>query len=96
MDRSEMEKLFYEGAVPQVMFCPEKKEYKNTLELMNVLEGEFRANLTPEQLSMLDDYKSYRLTLNTLENEEHFIQGLSLGIRMTGEAYTKRTYKFDD
>lgn len=95
MDRSEMEKMFYDGIMPREMCCPEKKEYRQTMKLLSILEEELCDGLTPEQFRMLEDWKGYQLTLNTFENEEHFIQGLSLGIRMTAEAFTIRTGKSD-
>lgn len=90
MDRGEMERMFYDGIMPREMCYPTKKEYKQTLKLLNTLEGEFRERMTPEQVKMMDDYKEYLTALNTMEQEEHFIQGLSLGIRMTAEAFTNR------
>ncbi|MDD2979255.1 MAG: hypothetical protein PHN80_04710 [Hespellia sp.] len=87
MKQSEMEKIFYDGIAPGEMCNPKKKEYWDTLKLYNVLEQEFRALLTPEQIQMLDDFKEYRGKMATLENEEHFVQGIALGIRMTSEAF---------
>jgi c-di-GMP-related signal transduction protein len=95
MDRTEMEKMFYDGILPREMCYPTKKEYKQTLKLLNVLEGEFREQMTPEQIRMLDDYKEYQVVINTIEQEEHFVQGLSLGIRLTSEAFTNRKGKSD-
>lgn len=87
MKRSEMEKIFYDGIAPGEMCNPKKKDYWETLKLFNVLEQEFRALLTPEQIQMLDDFKEYRGKMSTLENEEHFVQGMAIGIRMTSEAF---------
>lgn len=40
-----------------------------------------------EQADLLENYKEYFSLLETLENEECFIQGMALGTRLTAEAF---------
>ena len=37
---------------------------------------------------MFQDYKDYSAQLTAMENGEHFIQGMAMGIRLTAEAFT--------
>lgn len=88
MDRKLLERFFYDGIMPREMCCPHREDYRENLQLCSTVEKEFLAHLSPELKTLFEDYKGYALRLTTLENEEHFIQGMSLGIRMTAEAFT--------
>lgn len=72
---------------------PRKADYQNNLQLCSILEKEFLEHLTPELKKMFEDYKEYLSILSALENEEHFIQGMALGVRLTAEAFTLENRK---
>ena len=63
-------------------------ERKNTMKLCNTVEVEFASHLSPELAQMFQDYKDYSVQLAAMENGEHFIQGIAMGIRLTAEAFT--------
>lgn len=88
MDRSLMEQLYYEGFMPREQCCPRKREYSDTLKLCDTVEKELISHLSPESVQMFKDYKDYAAKLTTMENGEHFIQGMAIGIRLTAEAFT--------
>ena len=88
MDRKLMEQMFYEGVMPREQCCPRKKEYHDTMKLCNTVEVEFSSHLSPELAQMFQDYKDYSAQLAAIENGEHFIQGMAMGIRLTAEAFT--------
>lgn len=80
--------MFYEGVMPREQCCPRKKEYHDTMKLCNTVEVEFASHLSPELAQMFQDYKDYSAQLAAMENGEHFIQGMAMGIRLTAEAFT--------
>ncbi|MDO4556424.1 MAG: hypothetical protein Q4B70_14990 [Lachnospiraceae bacterium] len=88
MDKRVMGQIFCEGLMPRETCCPVKREYKDTMELCDAVEQDLVSNLTPKLAEMFKDYKDYAVRLSTMENEEHFIQGMALGIRITAEAFT--------
>ena len=88
MDRKLMEQMFYEGVMPREQCCPRKKEYHDTMKLCNTVEVEFASHLSPELAQMFLDYKDYLAQLAAMENGEHFMQGMAMGIRLTAEAFT--------
>ena len=88
MDRKLLEQMFYEGVMPREQCCPRKKEYHDTMKLCNTVEVEFASHLSPELAQMFQDYKDYSVQLAAMENGEHFIQGIAMGIRLTAEAFT--------
>lgn len=79
---------FYYGIMPSEMCYPRKKEYKQIMQLCQKTEDELKNNFTPETEKIFENYKAYMLQLTSMENEENFVQGMSLGIRMTAEAFT--------
>lgn len=88
MDRKLLEQLFYDGIMPRERCCPHKKEYQDTMQLCDTVEQELVSHLSPELSQMFHDYKDYACRLATMENGEHFTQGLALGIRIVAEAFT--------
>lgn len=79
---------FYYGIMSSEMCYPSKKEYKQIMQLCQKTEDELKNNFTPEMEKIFENYKAYMLQLTSMENEENFVQGMSLGIRMTAEAFT--------
>ncbi len=88
MDRKLLEQLFYDGIMPREQCCPRTKEYHDTMQLCDTVEKELVGQLSPELAQMFNDYKGYAFKLTTMENGEHFIQGMALGIRIVAEAFT--------
>ncbi|MCF2683818.1 DUF6809 family protein [Faecalicatena contorta] len=88
MDRKLLEQLFYDGIMPRERCCPHKQEYHDTMQLCDTVEQELVSHLSPELSQMFHDYKDYAGKLTTMENGEHFIQGVALGIRIVAEAFT--------
>lgn len=82
-----MEQLFHEGVMPREMCYPKKREYVDTMHLLDELESDIKKQLTQEQVEMLENYKEYFGVLATLESEECFVQGMALGTRLTAEAF---------
>ena len=58
------------------------------MKLCNTVEVEFVSHLSPELVQMFRDYKDYSAQLATMENGEHFIQEMAMGIRLTAEEFT--------
>lgn len=58
------------------------------MKLCNTLEVEFASRLSPELAQMFQDYKDYSAQHTAMENGEHFMQGMAMGIRLTAEAFT--------
>lgn len=88
MEKKALEKLFYDGIMPREICCPRKKEYKQSMQLCGMIEEKLTADLSPEQVKLFEDYKNCVSKLDTMENEEHFVQGMALGIRITADAFT--------
>lgn len=88
MGRDLLESLFYDGIMPQEECVPQKSEYWDYMKYCDQEEKELLELLPPVAQAKFDDYKGYAQKLTTLENEEHFIQGLAFGIRLSGEAFT--------
>lgn len=82
-----LETIYNHGLNPNEMCCPDKKEYHQTIELCRTLEQELKQSLPQEKVKMFDDFKEYYLRISAYENEENFIQGMALGVRMTSEAF---------
>ena len=82
-----LEKIFQEGILPSENCYPRKKEYRQIMQQCEKQEGAILAKLDPEMQDMLNTYKNILQTLISMENEECYIQGLSLGIRLASEAF---------
>lgn len=82
-----MEGIFRGGIMPEELCCPKKKEYVENMHLLTKLEDKMKKQMTQELAGMLDVYKEHLSILSEMENEECFKQGMSLGIRLTAEAF---------
>lgn len=82
-----LEKIFQEGILPSESCYPRKKEYIRIMQQCEKQEEAILAKLGPEIQDMLITYKDILQTLTSMENEECYIQGLSLGIRLASEAF---------
>lgn len=87
MAKNVLENFYYEGLMPREMCCPRRKEYRDTIQLCETVEQELASHLSPELAALFQDYKEYMSQIATLESEEHFVQGMALGMRMTAEAF---------
>lgn len=87
MAKNVLEHFYYEGLMPREMCCPRRKEYRDTIQLCETVEQELLSHLSPELAVVFQAYKEYMSQVATLESEEHFVQGMALGIRMTSEAF---------
>lgn len=87
MIRKVLEEIFYRGIMPREKCCPRKKEYSQLSKKSDEAEQKLLEMATPDTVKTFERYKMYMSQINTLEEEEHFIQGFSLGIRLTAEAF---------
>ena len=87
MDRKLLEELFYHGIMPREWCHPHKRAYGQLGSRCKKAETELLGQLPPECMASFAEYKACMDQINTLEEEEHFIQGLALGIRLTAEAF---------
>lgn len=87
MAKNVLEHFYYEGLMPREMCCPRRKEYRDMIQLCETVEQELSSHLSPELAVLFQDYKEYMSQVATLESEEHFVQRMALGIRMTSEAF---------
>lgn len=84
-----MKNLYYDRIFPYQKHIPKTQEYEDTLELFSVAEGELREQMTAKEEAMFIDYRSYVERLSMLQNEECFVQGMSLGIQLMAEAFVQ-------
>lgn len=87
MIRKILEEIFYRGIMPREKCGPRKKEYSQLSKKSDEAEKKLLEIATPDTVKTFERYKMYMSQINTLEEEEHFIQGFSLGIRLTAEAF---------
>ena len=88
MGRKILERLFYEGIMPGEKCCPRKKEYRQAGRACETAENALAEQLTAEQIKLFENYKNCAGALALMENGEHFVQGMALGVRITAEAFT--------
>lgn len=87
MPGMDMKKLFYDRIVLSGKQIPHTHEYDSTTELFSVVKEEMVAQMPESAKAMYVDYENYADKLTTLQNEECFVRGMALGIRITSEAF---------
>ena len=87
MIRKVLEEIFYHGIMPREKCRPHKKEYRQLSKKSDEAERELLEMVAPDTVKTFERYRMYMSQINTLEEEEHFIQGFSLGMRLTAEAF---------
>lgn len=79
--------LFNEGISFAERLSPKNSEYYSIVKLEEQKRKALKDNLNPEQLKPLEEFLVMRNRHDAMYNEEVFRQGVSLGIRLTAEAF---------
>ncbi len=81
----------YEKAVSRAeLIVPEGSEYQASCERKAEAEQQFRETLSAHQRSLFEKFLTEQTGVQRIEDEETYRQGVSLGIRITAEAFVTR------
>ena len=79
--------LFNEGISFTERVYPKDKDYFNKVSLAERKLEELKRELTSEQKKLLEEFLEIQNSHDAIYNEETFRLGVSLGVRLTAEAF---------
>jgi len=65
------------------------EKYDRLLRKFNILRGEFDNNIVRNQRKELESLLSLVKTMSSIESEEYFIEGFSIGVKLMTEVFYK-------
>lgn len=79
--------LFNEAVSFAERVYPQDREYHSQVSMTERQKEKLKKNLTTEQIEMLEDLLETQNSYDAIYNEETFRLGVSLGVRLTAEAF---------
>ena len=79
--------LFNEAVSRSELIYPKSDEYEEAVKKRESAVDAFRATLTGAQKKLFDYFLDTCLAVSNIEDDETFKHGVSLGVRITAEAF---------
>lgn len=86
-EKSIILELFNEGIIFTERIYPKNREYYSKVSMAEKQMEKLKKQLSDEQLEMLEDFLEIQNCQDAIYNEETFRMGVSLGVRLTAEAF---------
>ena len=78
----------YEDAVSRAeLIMPEGIWYQTCCERKEAAEQQFKETLSAHQRELFEKFLAAQASVRSIEDEENYRQGVSLGVRITAEAF---------
>lgn len=86
-EKSIILELFNEGIIFTERIYPQSREYFSKVSMAEGQLEKLKKRLTDEEIEMLEDFLEIQNRQDAIYNEETFRLGVSLGVRLTAEAF---------
>ena len=86
-EKSIIPDLFNEAVSFALRVYPQDREYHSKVSMAERQKEKLKKNLSTEQIEMLENLLETQNSYDTIYNEEIFRLGVSLGVRLTAEAF---------
>lgn len=81
---------FFEGKLYPADKKPNNPEYQKAVELNEKITDKLKAELSKKQFNRIKDINFNHLIIEYEYGKEMFLEGLSMGIMLTAEAFSKK------
>ena len=91
-----LENLYYGNIFPAYKDIKGESEYSILLNLSVRNEEKLMLTLSKEQIIIFEKYKDCVTEMTSIAENEAFIQGIKLGLKITAETFLSDSYNFKD
>ena len=91
-----LEDLYYGNIIPAEKGIRKGSEYSKLLNLAARNEEKLSATLTKEQKILFEKYKDCTLEMYGISENEAFVEGVKLGVKIIVESYTGESLNFKE